>query len=154
MPDHLVDDLLPVIGNDPRVEAVAADADGLILRIDGELLRIAADPEHGRTVCWAEVCRLLPGDAAAGAAAARRYNGTMRTETNLTMGLNAARNVLILGGSMDVREIDAVAAVQAGLKVREALDGARALLDSVLEEARGTKGPQMQAFGQLPLVRV
>lgn len=153
MTDYLADDLLPLLLDDDRVEAATADADGLILRIDGELLRVARDRDHGRTVCWGEVRRLSPGDDGGGAAAAMRYNGGAGSDAGLTMGLNRARNALILGRSIDAEEIGAEAAVQAALRVRGALHDARALLDAVLEDARATQDKPFDAAGDAPLIR-
>lgn len=155
MTTFLTDVLLPHLCNDDRIESATADADEVIVRVDDELLRIACDHEHGRTACWGNVYRLSPGDNAGGAVAALRFNGSPAAQTGLVMGLNRARNTLILGRSVDVVEIGPESVIEMALALRRALPDARALVETVLDELhRNRARPFDGASGNTPLIRV
>ncbi|MEO9527228.1 hypothetical protein [Roseibium sp.] len=152
MGNYLTDTLLPALADDTRIEAIAADADDLVLQIGGDLLRMTQDAEHGRTVFWTDVRILKPGEIGGGAATARRYNDTRQTRTGLTMGFHLKGNALILGRSVDERDPDPERTVALALAMRDGLADARTLLDKVLEETRREEDETQRASWDGPLM--
>ncbi|MEI2384473.1 hypothetical protein [Breoghania sp. JC706] len=153
MGGYLNDTLLAALAADPRVGAVVAEGDDLVLRMDGEILRLTQDTQNGRTVCWADIRILQPSEIAGGAAAARRYNATVQLESGLTMGFFLKGNALVLGKSLDVPEMAPGEAAGVAHRVCDGLRPARALLDAVLEDARCDDRRTLQQ-GDEALIRV
>ncbi len=154
MTNHLLETVMPSLESDARIASVEADGEDLIVHIDGALLRMALDREHGRTACWAEVRKLLSDEIDGGATAALRYNATLRAATALSMGLYLPGNSLTLGKSVDADAITAEAAIDVALKVGGGLEEARTLLDDVLDGADRQENPQPNAQEDEFLMRV
>ncbi|PTW56636.1 hypothetical protein C8N35_11199 [Breoghania corrubedonensis] len=150
---YLNETLFAALAADPHVDAVVAEGDDLVLRMEGEILRLTQDTENGRTVCWADMRKLQPSEIAGGAAAARRYNATLQVDSGLTMGFFLKGNALVLGKSFDVREMPPAEAVGAARRVLDGLSPARALLDAVLEDMHHDESRALQQ-GDGPLMQV
>jgi hypothetical protein len=149
----LAEDYLPALANDPRVDAVVADTDALVLRMGGEILRVSPDAAHKRTAVWCEVRRLAAGETAAAAVAARRHNARHYETTSAVMGLYVEGHALILGQTLDGEEIGTVPLLDAAAQLRNALGGARELVEETLEEVRREASRRLPVFGDTPVIR-